>query len=85
MSTPHQASNGYMIRLEVLKMAREMAEQDYHSKREALLREWQSNREVYPGKEDQFVIPTFPTLPDFPSPEDIKVKASELYTFITTK
>jgi hypothetical protein len=80
-----QASNGYMIRLEVLKMATAMAEQNWHAKREAALKEYDRSRETFinePGPRNPL---PFPTIPDFPSTEEIKNKATELYSFITTK
>jgi len=80
-----QASNGYMIRLEVLKMAKEMAEQDWHAKRENQIREFNSSRETFPGENGPKNPLPFPTLPDFPSPDEIRNKANELYAFITTK
>ncbi|CAB4241562.1 hypothetical protein UFOVP71_100 [uncultured Caudovirales phage] len=84
MNTAH-ASNGYMIRLEVLKMATTMAEQDWHAKRDASLREYDRSRETFVGESGPRNPLPFPTLPSFPSPDDIKNKASELYSFITTK
>ena len=84
MSTP-QAANGYMIRLEVLKMAKEMAEQDWHAKREAALKEYDRSRETFIGEQGPRNPLPFPTIPDFPSAETIKTKAAELYSFITTK
>jgi hypothetical protein len=83
MSTT-QASNGYMIRLEVLKMAKEMAEQDYFSQRDAIRQQWEVEASFAQGKGSD-VAPTMPTFPTFPSPEAIKLKANELYSFITTK
>ena len=85
MSTSHQASNGYMIRLEVLRMAKEMAEQDWHSKRESLLKEYDRSRETFPGEQGPRNVLPFPTIPEFPSAETIKTKATELYSFIITK
>lgn len=85
MSNTPQASNGYMIRLEVLKMAQAMAEQDWHAKRDHLIREFDKSRETFPGESGPRNALPFPTIPDFPSAEEIKTKATELYSFITTK
>lgn len=83
MSTP-QASNGYMIRLEVLKMAKEMAEQDYFGQRDALRQQWEAEVSFAHGN-GKTQTPVPPTYPSFPTPESIKTKATELYSFITTK
>lgn len=83
MSTA-QASNGYMIRLEVLKMAKEMAEQDWHAKREIQTQAYFNEVELAKCQET-VNLPKAPTFDDFPTPETIKAKANELYSFITTK
>lgn len=86
-NTAHQ--NGYMIRLEVLKMAMEMVEQEYCSRRDTLQAEWSASVEIARQKVSNgyhnVVIPEVPALPEFPSPAEIKAKAMELYQFITTK
>ncbi len=78
------ATNGYMIRLEVLKMAKEMAEQDYFSQREALRQQWEVEASFAQGS-GLSTAPAAPNYPSFPTPESIKAKANELYSFITTK
>jgi hypothetical protein len=78
------ASNGYTIRLEVLKMAKEMAEQDYFSQRDALRQQWEAETRFAEGNGCDSA-PTMPAFPTFPTPESIKAKATELYNFITTK
>lgn len=81
--------NGYMIRLEVLKMAMEMVEQDYCSRRDTLRAEWNANIEIARQKVSNgyhnVAIPEVPALPEFPSTAEVKAKAMELYQFITTK
>ena len=89
MNTP-QAANGYQIRLEVLKMAKEMAEQDYYSQRDVLNNHHQQAIDFARNKADRLgydsvEFPTEPSLPSFPTPDVIKTKANELYSFITTK
>jgi hypothetical protein len=90
MSNSTQATNGYMIRLEVLKMALGIVEQEFHTKRDVIQSQFQmavdfarakANAQGYSDVE----FPTQPELPAFPTPEEIKNKASELYQFITTK
>ena len=89
MSTA-QAANGYQIRLEVLKMAKEMAEQDFYSQRDILNNHHQQAIDFVRSKADRLgydsvEFPTEPNLPSFPTPDVIKAKAGELYSFITTK
>ena len=83
MSNTATASNGYLIRLEVLKMAKEMAEQDWHAKREIETQAYFN--EVEQAKSKEASLPSKPQFDPFPTPETIKAKASELYSFITTK
>jgi hypothetical protein len=73
-----------MIRLEVLKMAKEMAEQDYFSQHNAMRDQWEVEARFAQSKGLDSAPPS-PTYPTFPTPETIKVKANELYSFITTK
>jgi hypothetical protein len=83
MSNQTSASNGYVIRLEVLKMAKEMLEQDYHARRETAQRLWEVK--VSDAMERKQPVPTDLTVPDFPSVDNIKRQAKELYEFISTK
>ncbi len=90
MSNTTSATNGYTIRLEVLKMAKEMAEQDYYSNRESLRQTWEMQVNFAQQKASTLGFqnvdfPKEPSYPTFPSPDAIKAKANELYQFITTK
>lgn len=89
MSTT-QPANGYQIRLEVLKMAKEMAEADFYSQRDILNNHHQQAIEFARNKAGQLGydtvdFPTEPDLPSFPTTDAVKTKATELYGFITTK
>lgn len=44
------ATNGYTIRLELLKMAKEMLEQDWHAGREMLTRQWEQEVNLLQNK-----------------------------------
>lgn len=83
MSNQNNSANGYVIRLEVLKMAKDMLEQDYHSRREMAQRLFEI--QVTDAMERKQPVPTNLTLPDFPSVDRIKSQARELYEFISTK
>jgi len=90
MSNTSSATNGYTIRLEVLKMAKEMAEQDYYSNRDSLRQAWELQVDFARQKASSqgfhnVEFPKEPSYPTFPSPDAIKAKANELYQFITTK
>lgn len=64
----------FEIRLEVLKMAKELATEEMYTKRDQIMEVWQAN--------DRKGTLTFP---EFPSNARILEKAQELYGFITTK
>lgn len=83
MSNQTNTSNGYIIRLEVLKMAKEMLEQDYHARRETAQRLWEV--QVSEAMERKERVPTSLSVPEFPTVDRIKAQARELYDFVTTK
>jgi len=74
------APNGYMIRLELLKMAKEMLEQDWHAQREAVMTDYHTK-----ASKDESHIPPAPTFKAFPTEEEIIKKAKVLNEFINTK
>jgi len=90
MSNTTQATNGYMIRLEVLKMALNIVEQEFHTKRDTLNQQFQQAVDFARAKANaqgysDVKFPNEPKMPEFPSPGEIKEKANELYQFIITK
>lgn len=64
----------FEIRLEVLKMARELVMEEMYTKRDHVMELWQAQDRK--GNLDW---------PEFPSNEKILDKAQELYSFIATK
>lgn len=64
----------YEIRLEVLKMARELVMEEMYTKRDYVMEIWQAN-----DRKGTLVYP------DFPSNDRILEKAQDLYGFIATK
>ena len=71
----------FEIRLELLKMAQTMLEQDYYGKREQIANEYASkcdNAKIH-GAE----IPTHPGYPPYPSESEIIKKATELNGFVS--
>ena len=71
----------YEIRLELLKMAKDMLEQDYHAKREGLQQQWHT--QVDAAKIAGTQSPDFPALPPFPTEDEIVKKAEALNQFVS--
>lgn len=84
------STNGYEIRLELLKMAKEMLEQDWHAQREITQTAWEQEVNLVQIKaqgRDSFVdkIPTAPTFKPFPTEEEIIKKAKVLNEFVAQR
>ena len=85
------APNGYTIRLELLKMAKEMLEQDWHAQREITQTAWEQEVNLIQLRAESgkavpsLSIPASPTLKPFPTEEEIIKKAKVLNEFINTK
>lgn len=77
------AQSGYEIRLELLKMAKELLEQEYHSKRDLIMQEY--NYLCAIAIENKQNLPTKPDLPGMPTMTEITEKAKELNEFINQK
>lgn len=71
----------FEIRLELLKMAKEMLEADYFSTKERLQTEWQIK--VGRSNETNEPLPEHPAIPPFPTATDIIEKAKTLNTFVS--
>lgn len=71
----------FEIRLELLKMAKEMLTDDYYGKREQISNNWQTQIETARLKGE--TPPSHPGFPDFPSETDIIKKATELNSFVS--
>lgn len=88
MST--NATNGYAIRLELLKMAKEMLEQDWHAQRDAVMSDY-NNRVSFAHGQAQSAgfqnttLPPTPTFKAFPTEVEIIAKARTLNEFISSK
>jgi hypothetical protein len=84
------STNGYEIRLDLLKMAKEMLEQDWHAQRDMLNQEWQHQVELAKIKaqaRDSLIdsVPPAPTLKAFPTEAEIIAKAKALNEFIAQR
>ncbi len=71
----------YEIRLELLKMAKDMLTDDYHTKRDALQQQWHT--QVDAAKIAGTQSPDFPALPPFPNEDEIVKKAEALNQFVS--
>jgi hypothetical protein len=73
--------NPYEVRLEVLKMAAGMLNDEYYGNRQVIDCNWQT--EVTTARENNTEPPVHPGFPDFPTEEKILEKANKLYKFIS--
>jgi len=71
----------FEIRLELLKVAKDILEQEYHTKRETLHNNWQVATEN--ARISGQTLPNQPDLPQFPSEEEIIKKAAALNGFVS--
>jgi len=76
----------YEIRLELLKLAKDSLYEPVFQKRQNLMDEFMSKREVFVGvegpTEEQLAL-QFPTMPDFPSTDMIIEEAKKLNLFVS--
>lgn len=70
----------YEIRLELLKMSKDMLEQDFHARREVALRKWE---QAANKNEDAKELLT--EVPEYPTEDKIIRKAKMLNEFISEK
>ena len=71
----------FEIRLELLKMAKDMLTDEYFGKREQISNNWQTQIETSRLKGE--TPPPHPGFPDFPSEAEIVKKATELNSFVS--
>ena len=71
----------FEIRLELLKMAKDMLTDDYYGKREVISNGWQTQIETARLKGE--TPPNHPGFPDFPNEAEIIKKATELNNFVS--
>jgi hypothetical protein len=66
----------FEIRLELLKMAKDMLSDDYYGKREAISNEWSTRVEI--AKINGGEMPVHPGFPSFPSETELAFSKSTL-------
>jgi hypothetical protein len=71
----------FEIRLELLKMAKDMLNDEYYGKREQISNDW--HMKVESAKLNGGTIPDHPGFPAIPSEQDIIAKASALNGFVS--
>ena len=71
----------FEIRLELLKMARDMLNDDYYGKREQISNQWQI--EIDTARQRGEDPPKHPGFPSYPSEQEIIAKAQTLNTFVS--
>ena len=71
----------FEIRLELLKMAKELLMEHYVSEKERLSNEWQVK--VESAKLNGQAIPEHPAFPNYPTENDIITKAQSLNGFVS--
>jgi len=71
----------FEIRLELLKMAQNMLEQDYFGKRESISNDWQVK--VDNARHAGQLPPDHPGFPTYPTESDIIAKATTLNGFVS--
>lgn len=71
----------FEIRLELLRMAKEMLEADYFSTKDKLQNEWQIK--VVRANETNEPLPLHPVFPMFPATSEVIEKAKALNTFVS--
>lgn len=77
--------NGFEIRLEVLKMAKEMMDQQYNDSTNAYWSMITSAADNWNKSIEDLVKQTQDIKPPMYSPEDMMKKAQELYSFVAKK
>jgi hypothetical protein len=71
----------FEIRLELLKMAKDMLSEEYYGKREVISNDWQTK--VESAKINGGTIPDHPGFPAYPVESDIIAKAQVLNGFVS--
>lgn len=77
--------NGFEIRLEVLKMAKEMMDQQYHETSNAYWTAINKLAETWNKSAAELIEQTKEMKPTMYTPTDIMNKAQELYGFVSKK
>jgi len=75
----------YEIRLELLKMAKDLLMEDWRLRHEALQNVYSQRRDMAMSREYNQVLVDYPELPSMPSSIDINNLATEFNTFVSKR
>lgn len=75
--------NPFEIRLELLKIAKEMLEQEYYAKREVIRSNWEKDMESSRSSFEK-KPPAHPDFPPYPSEDEVIAKAQALNNFVSS-
>ena len=73
--------NAFQLRLELLKMAKEMLESDYFGKREIIANQFAMDCDDAKSKGE--ITPKHPGFPNYPAESEIITKATSLNAFLS--
>ena len=76
--TESSGMSPFEIRLEVLKLAKDLSTEFYYQRQHEIIENWQNSK-----VDDRAAVDV--NFPDFPTTDDILSKAKELYQFIQDK
>ena len=71
----------FEIRLEILKMAKDLAEKQYQTAREAEIKNWEA--QVEQAKQTGTVIPAYTPTVSYPDENDVVNRATALNVFVS--
>ncbi len=71
----------FEIRLELLKMAKDMLVEEYYGKKEQVVQDWQVK--VENARHNGSAPPEHPTMPNYPTEADVVAKATQLNGFVS--
>lgn len=71
----------FEIRLEILKMAKDLAEKQYQTAREAEIKNWEA--QVEQAKQTGAVIPAYTPTVNYPDENDVVNRATALNVFVS--
>lgn len=73
--------NPFELRLELLKMAKDMLVEEYYGKKEQISNDWQVR--VESARHAGAVPPEHPAMPTYPTDSDVVAKATQLNGFVS--
>ena len=77
--------DAYEIRLELLKMSKDLLMEDWNSQRHALENVYFQKREIAMAQESNQTVVDYPTLPAVPSSNTITELANKLNDFVSKR